>query len=267
MPAVSPDTLWRSPNLIPVTGQRYTLGWQDAKKDGPCFLVVRTGVMGEKVVDRFPLTQDGWARAWSALVKLDAGAAQAVAKNLQESRATHAAQIAETERQAQVYEAFAATEGTTVFRALGVQVLAAEGKVYTIGYSSAVTKTNTSRLLGSLAGAQAVVTDGSQAWSPGRAMFLPIGLTGLATKTKADAVVVLADGTVHTMALDGNNAVREAQKQAVQFNALAGASAPAATELGSDPGAKLRKLQELRDAGLLTQHEYEIKRAEVINSI
>jgi hypothetical protein len=60
MPVVS-DTLWRSPNLIPVAGQRYTLGWQDAKKDGPCFLLARTGVMGDKILDRFPLTQDGWA--------------------------------------------------------------------------------------------------------------------------------------------------------------------------------------------------------------
>jgi hypothetical protein len=266
MPVVS-DTLWRSPNLIPVAGQRYTLGWQDAKKDGPCFLLARTGVMGDKILDRFPLTQDGWARAWSALVKLDVGAAQAVAKALRDSQGTDAARTAETERQAQVHEAFAAAGGPTVFRALGVQVLAAEGTVYTIGYSSAVAKTNTSRLLGQLAGAQAVVTDGAQAWSPGRAMFLPIGLAGLATKTKADAVVVFADGTVHTVALDGNNVVREAQKQAVQFNALAGASASPATEYGSDPAVKLRKLQELRDAALLTQQEYEVKRAEVINSI
>jgi Short C-terminal domain len=251
-----------------VTGQRYTVGWQNAKKGGPCFLVARLGVvLDDKIVDRFPLTQDGWSRAWAALVKLDAGAAQAVARTLQERRATHTTQIAETERQAQVYEAFITAGESAVFRAFGVQVLAAANSVYTIGYSSAATKTNTSRLLGSLAGAQAVVTDGSQAWSPGRAIFLPIGLAGLATKTKADAVVVFADGTVHSVALDGNNVVRAAQKDAVQFNALAGASAPAAAEPESDPATRLRKLQELRDAGLLTQDEYEAKRAEIINSI
>jgi hypothetical protein len=38
-------------------------------------------------------------------------------------------------------------------------------------------------------------------------------------------------------------------------------------EAESDPGVRLRKLQELRDAGLLTQDEYETKRAEVISSI
>ena len=67
-----------------------------------------------------------------------------------------------------------------------------------------------------------MVTDGAQAWSPGRAMFLPIGLAGLATKTKAHAAIVFPDGTVHTAALDNNNAVRQAQLQVVRFNALAG---------------------------------------------
>lgn len=269
MPAVTPGTLWRgSPYLIVDSGQRYDLGWQDARKDGPCFVVTRTGVIGSiKVLDRFPLTEDGWARAWAALVRLDAGAAQAVAKKIQERLTGHATQMAEKERRAQVYETFVSAGPATTYRALGVQVLAGAGRVYTIGSHDAVMETNTSRLLGSLAGTEAMVTDGSQAWSPGRAMFMPIGLAGLATKTKADAAVAFPDGTVHTVPLDGNNAVREAQKQVVQFNALAGASAPTATESRSDPAVRLRKLQELRDAGLLSQEEYETKRAEVIKTI
>jgi hypothetical protein len=40
-----------------------------------------------------------------------------------------------------------------------------------------------------------------------------------------------------------------------------------ATESESDPAVRLRKLKELLDAGLLTQDEYETKRAEIINSI
>jgi hypothetical protein len=88
-----------------------------------------------------------------------------------------------------------------------------------------------------------------------------------ATKAKAYAAVVFPDGTAYTVPLDGNYAVREAQKQALQFNALAGAATPEATETGGDPADRLRKLQELRDAGLLTQDEYEAKRNEIINSI
>jgi len=56
-------------------------------------------------------------------------------------------------------------------------------------------------------------------------------------------------------------------EEVVQFNALAGAAGPSASEAGSDPAVRLRKLQELRDAGMLTQDEYETKRSEIINSI
>jgi hypothetical protein len=268
MPAIVRDSLWRSPNLIPaVGGQRHTLGWQDARQHGPCFVLARIGFVGEKILDRFPLTEQGWAQAWAALAALDPAAAGEVAKVVKQWLAAHAAKTDAMQRQADMYEALVSAGGATVFRSLGVQVLVPDGKVYTIGYHNSAAKTDTSQLLGPLAGAQAMVTDGAQAWSPGRAMFLPVGLTGLATKTKADAAVVFPDGTVHTVALDGNNAVREAQKQVVQFNALAGASAVAATETGGDAAAKLRKIQELRDAGVLTQEEYETKRARVIDSI
>jgi hypothetical protein len=266
--------LWRgSPHLIPAGGQQHSLGWQDTRNDGPCFVVARVGTMKEKVLDRFPLTEDGWAQAWAVLANLDPAAARAVAKVVHEMVAGQATRVTGTDPQAQVaqvYEAFVDAGGATIFRALGIQVLETEGKVYTIGSHSARTKTNTSRFLGPLAGAQAIVTDGSQAWSPGRAMFLPISLAGLATKTKADAAVVFPDGTVHMSDLDGNFAVREAQKEVVRFNAMAGAAAPvvpAVSDTGSDPAVRLRKLQELVDAGLLTQDEYQTKRAEIINSI
>jgi hypothetical protein len=148
-----------------------------------------------------------------------------------------------------------------------VQILTGDDKVYTIGNHQPWSSTNNSRLLGPVAGAEAMVTDGAQAWSPGRAMFLPIGLAGLATKTTADAAVVFPDGIVHTRALNSNAEVREAQKQAVQFNALASAPAPAAAETEDDHIARLRKLQELWEAGLLSQEEYETKRRQIIESI
>jgi hypothetical protein len=54
----------------------------------------------------------------------------------------------------------------------------------------------------------------------------------------------------------------------MQLNALAGAAAvPASAETAIDPAARLRKLRELLDAGLVDQEEYEAKRAEIINSI
>ena len=58
----------------------------------------------------------------------------------------------------------ARTAPDAVFPALGVQVRDGVVEAYSTGMVE----------LGPLPGAEARVTDGSQAWSPGRAMFLPI---------------------------------------------------------------------------------------------
>jgi Short C-terminal domain len=144
-----------------------------------------------------------------------------------------------------------------VFPALCVQVR-----------GDAVESYATDAVLGPLAGAEARLTDGSQAWSPGRAAFMPLALAGLATKTKATAFVIFADGTYAESALDGNAAVRAAQAEAVRFNLMAGRrEATADPEPQEDTAATLRKLAALRDEGLLTDEEYAAKRAEVIARI
>jgi hypothetical protein len=62
--------------------------WSDTRKDGPCFVVARISVMDTiKVLERFPFTEDGWAQAWAALVRLDEGAAGAVRDRLAASKA------------------------------------------------------------------------------------------------------------------------------------------------------------------------------------
>lgn len=269
-PAIGAGTMWAEAYLIDNPGHQNSLGWQNARKIGRCFVLGRRGSMGGvKVVDRFPLTEDGWTAAWAALCELDAQAASSLSEVLQRRAAAHGARLAEKERQEQMYQLLSRQETVSLFPALGVQVIADDDRVYTIGVSNPAAQTDTSRLLGALSGAQAMVTDGSQAWSPGRAMFMPIGLAGLATKTKADAAIVFTDGTVHTSPLDGNAAVRYAQLQVVQFNALAGAgaAAPVAVESPGDHVARLRALQQVRDCGLISDEEYQNKRAEIMSSI
>jgi hypothetical protein len=269
MPALPPWGIFRHPHPIVDAGRGYTLGWQDIRKVGPRFVVLRLGLMDStKVLDNFPLTQEGWAAAWVTRVKLDASVATAFRKTLEQTAAKAAAEAAEPKRRAAVYQKL--TDGTlTKFQAFEVQVLAGENVVYTIGSRDDVAKTDSSRLLGPLAGAEPMVTDGSQAWSRGRAMFLPIALAGLATKTMAHAALILADGTVHAHALDGNAAVRQAQLDAVRLNALisALASPAAVTEAGNDPTDRLRKLKELLEAGLISHEEHDAKRAAIIDSI
>lgn len=103
------------------------------------------------------------------------------------------------------------------FLALKVRVKDGAVSVYPFG----------SRRLGQLAGASAEVTDGARSHriagaAAGAAILGPAGLlAGLATKSKASAFVVFADGTFHETKLDGNAAVRKAQAEAVRFNLLA----------------------------------------------
>jgi hypothetical protein len=90
MPTVSPTELYAgAPNLLLWgSGFRHSLGWQDDRKAGPGFVVVRLGRLdGIKVTERFPLTEQGWASAWRALSGLDASAAAAIAAKLAEREA------------------------------------------------------------------------------------------------------------------------------------------------------------------------------------
>jgi hypothetical protein len=173
---------------------------------------------------------------------------------------------AEKGRRATLYERFARARTVTIFEALGVQILAGEDMVYTIGSHDPLTQTNSSQLLGLLAGAEAMVTDGSPGGSPGHEVFWPLSLTAGTTETVANAVIVFPDGTVHAHPLHGSSEIRAAQKQVMQFSELAGTAAP---EISKNAGhaARLRELQELWEAGLLSQQEYDAKRAEIIASI
>ena len=72
----------------------------------------------------------------------------------------------------------------------------------------------------------------------------PLALAGmLSKKFKAFVFVAFADGTLHEKKLDGNMAIRNAQREVVQFNAMAraadlgGATArPTGTPTGTCPG-------------------------------
>jgi hypothetical protein len=67
-----------TPNVV-LDGERYAIGWQrfSAKKGGPAYVTARRGMLGgRRVLGRYPLTHDGWARAWAAFARLDPAAAE-----------------------------------------------------------------------------------------------------------------------------------------------------------------------------------------------
>jgi hypothetical protein len=80
-PLVRPDELWQgTPNVLFADG-RYTIGWlgRPEKKGAPVFVTVRQGMFdGRKIVERYPMTDDGWSRAWRAFVRLDPATAEKV---------------------------------------------------------------------------------------------------------------------------------------------------------------------------------------------
>jgi len=268
MPFVPASELNRGrPYLLVNRARRYSIGWQDAERDGPSFVVAETtAIMGTtKVHDRFPLTEDGWADAWRALVRLDRAAAQdtlamldARAQIADQVRASEEAtqQLRERERerrQAFRRERAARLAGTTALQWLGVAVR--DGQVYK--YALAVAwGGDAGRYLGKLAGARAEVTGGRAGHRrSGAARTADVALLSTAlgpaallagasrTGTQGSAFVVFADGTVHEKRITDAASFVRAQSDAVRFNALAAAAGqaavPAANE-GNEPEIPVR---------------------------
>jgi hypothetical protein len=51
--------------------------WRTTDKGGPCYVTLRRTALGSyKILESFPLTGEGWATAWDALVKLDPNSAE-----------------------------------------------------------------------------------------------------------------------------------------------------------------------------------------------
>lgn len=79
VPLVKHEELWFDTPKVLVDGGRYTIGWQrwPEKKGGPGYVTVRRSALGTfKIVDRYPLTDEGWAQAWMAFVKLEPAMAE-----------------------------------------------------------------------------------------------------------------------------------------------------------------------------------------------
>jgi hypothetical protein len=108
-----------------------------------------------------------------------------------------------------------------------------DGEVWTIGGFLR------GRKLGTVTGASAQVTDGTQvhrvgAAVAGAALLGPVGLLpALTRKAKAAAFVIFADGTMHDRRLNGNGHVRRAQAEAIRFNQAA-AGVPSLVEQEAD---------------------------------
>jgi hypothetical protein len=122
----------------------------------------------------------------------------------------------------------------TVFRRLGVQVLVGDGKVFTIGSHNATTKTDSSRLLGPLAGAEAWVdADNGKGFdgydvTASLAKLMRFGRFGGSPlpgiQAQGTSTVLCANGEKHQTKVYGfTSALRRVQREVAAFNAMVAA--------------------------------------------
>ena len=75
-------------------GLSLTIGWyfgRQAADSGPAFVLLRRSALGTlKVVESFPLTEDGWSRAWQSLVRQNPAAVPKVLEALKARQAESA---------------------------------------------------------------------------------------------------------------------------------------------------------------------------------
>jgi hypothetical protein len=300
-PILRKSELWPDRPFMLLDGTRYTLGWQSwpEGQGGPGFVTVRRSALGmQKIVNRYPLTEEGWRQAWRELTSLDPPAAERIRSvlaqraKMADSDQHWAAEVpdpsqeaavvgerepwhepsrdAKRERRQERLER-ARKKGVTFF-SLGVRVR--DGEVYpypTFGQPA----------LGPVEGAGAEITDPTKAQMvrAGLASGLAFGAVigplalapGLLRKSKAVALVVCANGNIREKKLDGTSAIRAAQSAAVKFNALARSEDQPVTAPPQPPPAtaseRLAEVTRLHDEGLLTDEEFQAKRAEIISQL
>lgn len=105
MPVIPRDELdshHTGPRIIVPARGKYFIGWQprrDEKDDAGFVIIFCTVLDSLKVIERFPLTEDGWRQAWQALVRIDAATAEMAQVMLAEqaSQARAGADLAELE--------------------------------------------------------------------------------------------------------------------------------------------------------------------------
>jgi len=99
MPVILPHELdpdHTAPHILAHSGWQHCLGWQarPARKGGATYILARRTRLDDiKILERYPLTEDGWAQAWQALISLDAASAEQVLEMLEDRCAAQRAHI------------------------------------------------------------------------------------------------------------------------------------------------------------------------------
>jgi hypothetical protein len=285
MPFIRAPEKYDGPFLLCNSGATYTVGWQfrSARKGGPCYVLARNGIMGSiKVLERFPLTDQGWARAWKALVKQDKAGAELALRVLAKRAAVDRARVQLGQLKAETRCLLPAVRflgGDIAVAALAVKqyydlrFLDDRLSVLEPGLVDVVAEFRYRDIVTVEVGGPGRVPGYTAGGAAGMAFFLgELGEAVALSSTRIQTIIRVQTTASELFFLDTRalpdawrvrlsvplRLIREARSLPP-----GDAGEPAAEEVDS-PAAQLSRLASLLDAGLLTRAEFDLLKAKVI---
>jgi hypothetical protein len=294
VPLIGPSEQLRETPYPLLDGLSPTIGWhfRHQGNEGPAFVILRRSAFGSlKVVESFPLTEDGWAKAWKSLAKQNPAAVPKVLETLATRQADasrlsrHSQETDELDAQTLVSLPAVAYLGgyvssTGIFAGQRYDVRFLEDRLWVLPCRQAevLAEVPYAQIEDVEIGGPGLVKTGGGFVGGGfgvqgaaEGMAIAAVLNALTTRTSITTILRI-QGTgcelflLHTKATPAQLRI-ELSRPLAAIRSTQATPPAVTTATGSDPAARLRKLQELRDAGLLTQDEYETRRTEIINSI
>ncbi len=284
VPVIKSDEWGDWPHLL-VDSRHLSIGWQNRpeKKGGQCYLVGRMSAVtgGAKVLERFPFTAEGWARAWRFLMARDKALAETIRKELAGRAAAEraSAELAQLDSSALV-----SLRAVIFLGGYAADLALTAGQPYDVRFLSDRLMITQHRQTGALADVPYGEVEALEVGGPGivsrmsrgqqAGMTLAFGLIGAAiavSDTKIQTIVRIqtAGSELHFLCTTTSpdalriqlsrplGAIREAQ------SGKASASARQAGEAAAAIG-ELSRLASLLEAGLLTREEFDRLKAQLL---
>jgi Short C-terminal domain len=291
-PVIRPGERWSGIPFLLARGTKHSLGWQYWPEDdgGPSYVIARLPVFGgEKILERYPLTEDGWAAAWRALEKIDLPAA---VKARKVAIQRHAKDSAESDRGRLDQQSLSVVPGLVFIggyirgvelvpgNACDLRFLRDSAAIYLPGQLSSIGEIPFTEIENVEIGGPGLVRSGPR-WVGGGSGVLGAAegiamaalLSALTTRTTITTIMLVQATRAELFLL---NKKTSPQAFRIQLSPVLGSireartlvPAPAQETAGNlSPVDELAKLASLLDRGLLTRAEFDELKAKLITGL